>query len=358
MSGGPEPAALDPAGVITALERHQVRYVVIGGVAAQLHGSPAPTRGLDITPDRSAPNLARLASALASVEAQEWVPGFGYPLQLPMDRRRLAGDRVLLAQTRYGRVDVVPAPHGVPAGYDELEPRARRVRAYGAELPVACLDDLVRSHGAASRAKDKLALARLIDLRLSSQDRSLPPHLLPSAASLEPPASPTLHDALAASERLAVVFDDIRPQLAYVRRELYRAVDSVMYGDAVSTRDAIDRAHHAASNAQADVARLRGHEPSEGDRLIQPVSPREPDPSAAMAQQADQELRMTLRLLASAAGRRDLPDQEELRDRLIEARVHVATADSRLDLMQIQLEHVARGWEREQGAREQGFGRD
>lgn len=358
MSVREEPGALDPAGIVAALERHQVRYVIIGGVAAQLHGSPAPTRGLDLTPERSAPNLARLAAALASVEAQEWVPGFGYPLQLPMDRRRLAGDRVLLTQTRYGRVDVVPAPHGVSTGYDELEPRAHRVPAYGAELPVACLDDLVRSHGAASRAKDKLALARLIDLRLSRTDRGLPPHLLRPATLPESPGSPTLHDALAASERLAVVFDDIRPQLAYVRRELYRAVDSVMYGDAAGTRDAIDRAHHAASNAQADLARLRNREPTEGDGILQPLPPREGDPSAAMAQQADQELRATLRLLASAASRGHHGDQEELRDRLIEARVHTATADNHLDLLQIQLEHLARGWERDTRDRDQSSGRD
>jgi hypothetical protein len=359
MSGGPEPAALDPAGVIAALEQHQVRYVIIGGVAAQLHGSPAPTRGLDVTPERSAPNLARLATALASVEAQEWVPGFGYPLQLPMDRRRLAGDRVLLTQTRYGRVDVVPAPHGVPTGYDELEPWAHMVQGYGNELPVACLDDLVRSHGAAGRAKDKLALARLIDLRLSSTHRSLPPHLLRPAAMPESPGSLRLHYALGASERLAVVFDDIRPQLAYVRRELYRAVDSVMYGDAASTRDAIDRAHHAASNAQADLARLRTHEPDQRDRSLRPGSSHEGDPSAAMAQQADQELRATLRLLASAAGRRDLPDQDELRDHLIEARVHTATADNHLDLLQIHLERVARSWEGEPTRRrEDGLGRE
>jgi hypothetical protein len=358
MSVREDPGALDPAGIVAALERHQVHYVIIGGVAAQLHGSPAPTRGLDVTPGRSAPNLARLAAALASVEAREWVPGFGYPLQLPMDRRRLAGDRVLLTQTRYGRVDVVPSPHGVPSGYDELEPRAHRVQAYGAELSVACLDDLVRSHGAASRAKDKLSLARLIDLRLSSQDRSLPPHLLRAAYSLEPPAAPTLHDALAASERLAVVFDDIRPQLAYVRRELYGAVDSVMYGDPASTRDAIDRAHHAASNVQADLARLRGGHGFATGRRLEGVSWRASDPSAAMAQRADQELRATLRLLASSAALRELPDQDELRDRLIEARVHTATADNHLDLLQIHLEHVARGWEREPRGREQGLGRE
>ena len=359
MTVGEEPGSLDPAGIIAALERHRVRYVIVGGVAAQRHGSAAPTRGFDVTPERSAPNLARLAAALASVEAQEWVPGFGYPLQLPMDRRRLAADRVLLTQTRYGRVDVVPSPHGVPAGYAELESRARRVSAYGAELPVACLDDLVRSHGAASRAKDKLALARLIDLRLSSQDGGLPPHLpRPLRSPVLHAAPPTLHDALAASERLAVVFDEIRPQLAYVRRELYRAVDSVMYGDAASTRDAVDRAHHAASNAQADVVRLRSGDQPETDRSLQGVSWPEGDPSAGMVQQADQELRATLRLLTSAGALRDVLDLDELRDRLIEARVHTATADNHLDLLQIHLEHVARGWDREHGGREQGRGLD
>jgi hypothetical protein len=349
-----EPAPLDPAGVVRAFEHHHVRYVVIGGVAAQLHGSPAPTRGFDVTPERSAPNLARLAAALASVEAREWVPGFGYPLQLPMDRRRLAGDRVLLTQTRHGRVDVVPTPHGVPGGYDQLKPRAPLVTAYGAELPVASLDDLACSHAAASRAKDRLALTRLIDLKLRIRDQPLPPHILEST---ESPAAPTLHDALAASERLAVVFDVIRPQLAYVRRELYRALDNVMYGDDASTRDAIARAHHAASNVHADVQRLAGECRSEpGSEQVAPGSWGDAPPR--LTHQADQELRAALRLLASAAGRQEVPDRDGLRDLLIEARVHAATADKHLDHLQIRLEHVARGWQRERRARDESSGRE
>jgi hypothetical protein len=352
----PDPPPLDPAGVIAALEQHQVRYVVIGGVAAQLHGSPAPTRGLDVTPDRSAPNLARLAAALASVEAREWVPGFGYPLQMPMDRRRLAGDRVLLTQTRHGRVDVVPAPHGIPEGYHELEPRARLVEAYGTEVAVASVDDLVRTHAAAGRAKDKLALSRLIDLRLRSHEEPLRPNVLPPPDS---PASPTLHDALAASERLAVVFDIIRPQVAYVRRELYRAVDSVMYGEDVGIRNSIDRAHHAASNAQLDVQRLgAGGARDGGGRRLLDASQVATDPIERLAAQADHELGATLRLLASAAARRDAPDRDEVRDLLVEARVHAATADNHLDQLQIRLEHDARAWEREPPMRGESFGRD
>lgn len=352
----PEPSPLDPAGIIAALEQHQVRYVVIGGVAAQLHGSPAPTRGLDVTPDRSAPNLARLAAALASVEAREWVPGFGYPLQMPMDRRRLEGDRVLLTQTRHGRVDVVPAPHGVPAGYHELEPRARLVEAYGTEVSVASVDDLVRTHAAAGRAKDKLALSRLIDLRLRSQEEPLQPNVLPSPGSR---ASPMLHDALAASERLAVVFDVIRPQVAYVRRELYRAVDSVMYGEDAGIRNSIGRAHHAASNAQLDVQRLiAGHPTNDGRSRLLDASQVDGDPVERLAAQADHELRATQRLLASATARRDAPDRDELRDLIIEARVHAATADNHLDQLQIRLEHIARAWEREPPTRGQSRGRD
>jgi hypothetical protein len=354
MSVGEEPGALDLAGIVAALERHQLRYVIIGGVAAQLHGSPAPTRGLDLTPERSAPNLARLAAALASVEAREWVPGFGYPLQLPMDRRRLAGDRVLLTQTRYGRVDIVPAPHGVPAGYAELESRARLVRAYGADVAVASLDDLVCSHAAAGRAKDKLALSRLIDLRLRSHEEPLQPNVLPPP---DPPASPTLHDALAASERLAVVFDVVRPQVAYVRRELYRAVDSVMYGEDAGIRNSIDRAHHAASNAQLDVQQLgAGGARAGGGRRLLDASHN--DPVERLASQADQELRATLRLLASAATRREAPDRDELRDLVIEARVHAVTADNHLDQLQIRLEHIARTWEREPPTRDESRGRD
>jgi hypothetical protein len=347
-----EPAPLDPAGVVRAFEQHRVRYVVIGGVAAQLHGSPVRTRGFDVTPERSAPNLARLAAALASIEAREWVPGFGYPLQLPMDRRRLAGDRVLFTQTRHGRVDVVPTPHGLPGGYDMLKPRAPLVTAYGAELPVASLDDLACSHAAASRSKDRLALTRLIDLKLRIRDRPLPPHILQSA---ESPAAPTLHDALAASQRLAVVFDVIRPQLAYVRRELYRAVDNVMYGDEASTRDAVDRAHHAASNVHADVQRLQDPIARRSDGKFSVAPSREEAAAESLSLGAEQELRATIRLLASAASRHAPPNGDALRDVLIEARVHAATADNHLDQLQIRLEHVARRWEGERPARGDSF---
>jgi hypothetical protein len=57
-------APLEADQILACLERHQVRYVVIGGVAAILHGSPQVTFDADVCPAPDARNLEALASAL------------------------------------------------------------------------------------------------------------------------------------------------------------------------------------------------------------------------------------------------------------------------------------------------------
>ena len=351
MTGPDEPAPpLDPGPVFATLDRHGVQYVVIGGIAAQLQGSSSATLGVDITPERSAFNLARVAAALTELQAREWVPGFGYPLQLPMDRRRLTGDRALLTHTAYGRVDVILAPHGFPHGFDELALCARDVAAYGKVLFVGDVDDLLRSHAAAGRSKDVEALSRLRSIKQSIAERGfLPPHEL--ASPVRAPAPEVgLQDALVASERLATVFDDIRPALANVRRELYRAVDEAMYGDDQAARTSIARAQHATSTVQVDIRRLcQELSPASRRSDLLYLQGRTSDSVADLVHQAGTEVAMGERLLASAASQGQLSGRDEARDLLIEARLHVATADNHLDLLQIHLEREARQWGRERG---------
>jgi hypothetical protein len=52
------------------LHRHEVVYVLIGGLAAVFHGSPFPTENADITPQNDRPNLARLAATLRELNAK------------------------------------------------------------------------------------------------------------------------------------------------------------------------------------------------------------------------------------------------------------------------------------------------
>ena len=62
-------APFDPERMITTLARHDVKYVLIGAVAARLQGFPRMTADADITPARDPDNLRRLAAALRELDA-------------------------------------------------------------------------------------------------------------------------------------------------------------------------------------------------------------------------------------------------------------------------------------------------
>jgi hypothetical protein len=59
----------DPAVALHALVEHEVRFIVIGGMAAVTWGSPSMTSDLDICCEQKPDNLARLAAALRELGA-------------------------------------------------------------------------------------------------------------------------------------------------------------------------------------------------------------------------------------------------------------------------------------------------
>ncbi|SDC39407.1 hypothetical protein [Nocardioides lianchengensis] len=63
-------SVFDPAAIVEVLNEHGVRYVVIGGYAATVHGAARPTLDIDVTPEQSAGNLDRLAAAMRELGAK------------------------------------------------------------------------------------------------------------------------------------------------------------------------------------------------------------------------------------------------------------------------------------------------
>ena len=60
---------LDPATIVRVLNKHGVRYVVIGGITAEIHDLPVPTTfDLDVTPDGAPSGYADLADDAVSAE--------------------------------------------------------------------------------------------------------------------------------------------------------------------------------------------------------------------------------------------------------------------------------------------------
>lgn len=151
---------LDPIAILRALERHQVRYVVIGGLAGVIHGSPLPTYDLDITPERSRTNIRALLAALAELDALA-LPG-GDDESDPADLLEAGGD--LSFFTPSGYLDVVFAPSGA-RGYGELAARAERLDvAEGVAPQVADLRDVIHSKQVLGRTRDQAHMTALLTL--------------------------------------------------------------------------------------------------------------------------------------------------------------------------------------------------
>jgi hypothetical protein len=56
--------ALNPLALLATLREHNVEFVIIGGFSVAVHGVIRATKDIDIVPEPSSANLARLAAAL------------------------------------------------------------------------------------------------------------------------------------------------------------------------------------------------------------------------------------------------------------------------------------------------------
>ena len=150
----------DPTSILELLERHGVQYVLIGGLAATLHGSPLRTGDADICPASDHENLERLAAALNEMGAKIRsidVPG-GLPFEC--DARFLEKMELLNLVTRFGDLDISFHPSGTE-GYKDLKVHVVQYDLDGLIVPTASLADIIRSKESAGREKDEAALPTL-----------------------------------------------------------------------------------------------------------------------------------------------------------------------------------------------------
>jgi len=154
----------DPERMLSAMVEEGVQFVLIGGMAAILHGDVGVTVDLDVVPDRDAANLERLARALRTLGAR--IRTEGEPEGLAFDCSaqffaNLSPDSIVNMTTEAGDLDVTFRPSGTQ-GFPDLRRDAIEIEAAERlHIWVASLADVIRSKEAAGRDKDRLALPRL-----------------------------------------------------------------------------------------------------------------------------------------------------------------------------------------------------
>lgn len=142
-----------PSLALEVLTRHGVRFVLIGGIGARLHGSPSVTNDLDICYARDDENLQRLATALHELRVRLRGAPPDVPFQLDAGSLK-AGDHFTFIGDA-GALDCIGTPAGT-SGYEDLARTAERLDIDGAVVLVASIEDLIRMKLAAGRPKDRI----------------------------------------------------------------------------------------------------------------------------------------------------------------------------------------------------------
>jgi hypothetical protein len=174
----PRAPTLRPEALLERLAEHEVDYVVIGGVGANIWGSPRGTLDLDICAATTRANKHRLASALTELDARFRPAGLedeGFPPPSEWDARTFDSLVSLATTTSLGWLDIWFIPDGT-AGYDDLIKTAADVRIGKHNVKVAAIADIIRSKQAAGRNKDLAAIDHLRELaeRRAERDHTEP----------------------------------------------------------------------------------------------------------------------------------------------------------------------------------------
>lgn len=129
--------------IYRCLNKHKVRYLLIGGMAAILYGSPRLTKDTDIFIESTLENCQRLIKALKEVH-------FG-TAGLTTAQEILKNEVSIFKD--YTRLDVLTKVKGI----DFQEAWAKRVvkRIEGVRLSLVSLGDLIAAKKAAARTIDK-----------------------------------------------------------------------------------------------------------------------------------------------------------------------------------------------------------
>ena len=148
----------DFQGIIQLLVNSRINFILIGGVAANLHGSARLTYDVDVVYARDGGNVRRLADAL-----QPYSPYLrGAPPGLPFcwDEKTIRLGLNFTLIISLGDVDVL----GEVAGggtYEQLLPFSDETSAFGVKFRCVGLERLIQLKRAAGRPKDLESIAEL-----------------------------------------------------------------------------------------------------------------------------------------------------------------------------------------------------
>lgn len=145
-------------GLLQRLSEAGIEFVVVGGVAAVLHGSSLVTRDLDVCANLNGENLQKLRDAFRDLHPVHRIgPERHSFLEIPEPGASLTN---LYLQTDLGALDLLGSITGI-GDFDQVRKSAIQVELFGRKVKVLALEALIKAKEAVGRQKDLLAATEL-----------------------------------------------------------------------------------------------------------------------------------------------------------------------------------------------------
>ena len=142
--------------LLQTLIKHNVDFIIVGGVGAVLQGAPLSTFDLDIVHSQSGPNLERLKEALLELDARLREHK---SQKISPQIKHLAGSGHLLLSSLAGPIDVL-AWIGNKRDYNSLLPHTVDLKLDESRtIKVLDLETIIQTKVEAGREKDKLHIS-------------------------------------------------------------------------------------------------------------------------------------------------------------------------------------------------------
>ncbi|HEX6576077.1 MAG TPA: hypothetical protein VF042_14005 [Gemmatimonadaceae bacterium] len=156
------------ASILGGLNDRDIKFVVVGGLAATAHGSRRVADDVDICYDVGAANVERLVDLLSMWNA--YPRGIEKGLRFVMDARQFRITPLMTLTTDEGFIHVLDKVPGV-GSYDDCRRRSMQVEAFDIRFRVLDLRALIDAKRATGRSKDIDLLPELEALLALEADR-------------------------------------------------------------------------------------------------------------------------------------------------------------------------------------------
>ncbi len=148
----------DFQGLLQRLLEAKVDFILIGGLAATVHGSARATFDIDVVYSRSHENVGRLVAVLAPL--QPYLRGAPRGLPFSFDVETVHRGLNFTLETTLGDLDLLGEVTG-GGRYEDLLPHTQDLSLFGFACRCVTLPKLIDLKRAAGRPKDNEVLAEL-----------------------------------------------------------------------------------------------------------------------------------------------------------------------------------------------------